>query len=136
MLSIPLLVCRSNHCQYQSLCYAAASNYWFAKAALADDQYGVEIAHLERARGLLVQARTREANLLRNLGENRARLENIIFARLQVANKDNETIYYAAIPKQDSIRDPDSVQTVKPLPIESAGAITIDAAQDLSLIHI
>ena len=77
----------SMHASYQSLCYQAAANYWQAKGALAEDDYGAEIAHLERARAVLAQARTREVGLLRNLADNRSRLDGALATRLAAAHK-------------------------------------------------
>lgn len=126
------------HCLFQSLCYQAAAHYWHAKGCLSEDEYGLEIAHLERARWLLQQARAKEGTLLRNLLENRSRLESAIVARLAAANKDNETIYYSAVPKQ--VSDPESVQTVKPLPLDSltaaGGPLAIDPAKDDPFVHL
>lgn len=82
----------SMHASYQSLCYQAAAHYWFAKGALSEDDYGVEIAHLERARAVLAQARTREVGLLRNLADNRSRLDAALAARLAAAHKVNNKL--------------------------------------------
>jgi len=106
------------HCYYQMLCYQAASHYWLAKGLMAEDSYGEEIAHLEKAKTLLEGASRIEVSLLKNLTENRQRLETAIKTRLTQAQKDNDTIYYAAIPKQDTIRDPEAVISVKSLPFE------------------
>jgi len=122
-----------NHCAYQLLCYKGAANFFHAKGMLADDEYGVEIAHLERARNLLAEARKYEIGHLKNLADNRVKLENAVNARLQAAMKDNDTVYYTTIPKQDQIRDPDSVVAAKrlnPLDPSIPGAITIDPSDD------
>ena len=118
----------AQHCAYQMLCYQAASNYWFARGALAEDEYGVEIAHLERAKSILMQAKAREIGLLRNLAENRTKLEGALNARLAAAMKDNDTIYYSTVPKPETVKDPESVQAVKPVPFSDAPGTTGPAA--------
>ena len=105
-----------SHCYYQQLCYNAAAHYWLAKGLLADDKYGDEIAHLDKARQLLEAATKVESLLLKNLAENRMKLDGAIRNRLIAAMKDNDTIYYANIPRPDTLRDPDSVITVKSTP--------------------
>ena len=104
------------HCYYQQLCYNAAAHYWLAKGLLAEDKYGDEIAHLDKARQLLEAAAKVESLLLKNLAENRMKLDAAIRSRLITAVKDNDTIYYATLPRPDTLRDPDSVITVKSTP--------------------
>lgn len=105
----------SQHCLYQMYCYQAAAHYWNAKAKLSEDAYGEEIGHLEKAAAILQQARKYEVGLLRNLGDNRLRLEQALTNRLRIAHKDNDTIYYASIPKLDMVFHPDAVTPVKVL---------------------
>ena len=104
------------HCVYQMLCYCAAAHYWLSKGMLQDEQYGEEIAHLERARMLLDQATKAESSLLRNLQDNRSRLQQAVVLRIAAAMKDNDSIYYAAVPKQETVRDPEAVINVKLIP--------------------
>ena len=105
-----------SHCFYQQLCYNAAAHYWLAKGLLAEDKYGDEIAHLDKARQLLEAAAKVESQLLKNLAENRMKLDAAIRNRLIAAHKDNQTIYYSTVPQPDTLRDPDSVITVKSTP--------------------
>ena len=105
-----------SHCYYQQLCYNAASHYWLAKGLLAEDKYGEEIAHLDKARQLLEAAIKVESSLLKNLAENRMKLDAAIRTRLATAVKENNLIYYASIPPLETLRDSESVITVKSTP--------------------
>ena len=96
------------HCYYQMLCYNAAAHYWHSKGVLAEDKYGEEIAHLERARGLLEQAAKAEGALLKNLSDNRIKLLQAIQQRISVAVRENELIYYATVPRPETVRDPEA----------------------------
>ena len=120
---VPLAVFRETHCYYQMLCYNAAAHYWTEQgAARREDKYGEEIAHLERGRVLLESATKVEASLLKNLADNRIKLLQAITTRMAAAQKDNDAIYFAAVPRQETIRDPEAVVTVKLTPFQVADA--------------
>ena len=105
------------------LCYNAAAHYWYSKGLLADDLYGEEIAHLDRARALLDAASKVEGSLLRNLADNRGKLLQAIQQRLTAALKDNDTIYMSTVPRPDTVKDPEAVVTVKLTPFTAPDAV-------------
>lgn len=114
------------HCYYQLMCYTATANYWYAKCVFESDQYGLEIAHLQRALLYIKNACKVENVLVGNLAENRQRLESQIMNRLNNAIKDNESIYYEKIPDCNAIKDPDSVITAKIVPYEPKLSMSTD----------
>jgi hypothetical protein len=90
---LPKLVAEyfSRYCVHRMLCYEAASHYWFAKGVLAEErEYGLGIAHLERARMILGQPRKHETGPFKKFEALRINLDQALVTRLQMAIKDND----------------------------------------------
>eukprot|EP00475_Leptophrys_vorax_P022148 TRINITY_DN3010_c0_g1_i2.p1 TRINITY_DN3010_c0_g1~~TRINITY_DN3010_c0_g1_i2.p1 ORF type:complete len:669 (-),score=185.93 TRINITY_DN3010_c0_g1_i2:1486-3492(-) len=103
----------ANHLQYQALCFRAAAQFWQAKVDIKDEKYGVEIGRLNYALELTKQSEKVEPNS-NSLRDARKKLVDVITARLKAANKDNESIYYQTVTRQDDLPPIDAKILGKP----------------------
>lgn len=111
-----------HHIYFQLMAYQAAASYWTAKQLMKDEKYGEEIAQLNRALLCLSNARAVEGGLVHTVIEHRTKLESELNTRQKIAMKDNESIYYAVIPKPETVKDPDSIVKVQLTPFNPPSA--------------
>lgn len=123
----------NRHCSYQSLIFQAAAHFWHAKSLLATDEYGLEIAHLNRATDLLKEAGKAESGLIPSLLESRKALTDKVTARLLAAVKDNNSIYYKPVPNPavTPIGEIEQKVIVKPAPFKPPEAAEQNAFSSL-----
>jgi programmed cell death 6-interacting protein len=93
----------ANHAFFQHLCFNASAQFWQAKVRLAEGKYGIQVAHLRKAKGYVEEAKRFKKGLFAHLLENYAQLQRTIEAAEKTASRDNDTVYSAFVPREDAM---------------------------------
>lgn len=87
------------HCLFQYYSWMASGYYWAAKDQLTESKHGEEIQHLHHALKHCEEASRHENSLNSHVTSRKQVLVDAVRQRLGQANKENETIYFAIVPK-------------------------------------
>jgi programmed cell death 6-interacting protein len=91
------------HILFQHLCFMGAAFYWQSKSFNSAEEWGKEIAELQRAVKHVEFTRTCDEDIRKlnaTLVGNRDQLAMVVATRLKAAMHDNETSYFVSVPKE------------------------------------
>jgi len=116
----------ATHFHFQYLVFSAAACFFMAKHHIAKDDYGLEIAYLERAKVLLDTAFKLPVKDLSALTESARPLLKTIVDRLAAAHRDNEQIYFSPVPKPSNMEEKLEKKVVVQSIAFDLGALEVD----------
>jgi len=110
---------------FQHYTYLATALLWKSKKHQAACEYGEEIARLQRAKHWVDTANKLDMSQLTSTTRDAKELQQQVLLRLELAQKDNERIYFAAVPKTETLDE-----------IEKKIVVQVTLSDDISTHHI